>query len=137
MASSKTLISREDVDAGLIDFSDVIEPGLDTGGPIPPGENLQGFIDDYGWSARELARRLAVPHNRVLAILDGKRAITADTAMRLARLFGTSATFWLNLQMRHDLVRLRGEAAAQIDLEVLPVARGEANEATAAPASRP
>jgi len=124
MASSKTLISRDDVDAGLIDFSDVIEPGLDTGGPIPPGEHLQAFLDDYGWSARELARRLAVPHNRVLAILGGDRAITADTALRLGRLFGTSPEFWLNLQMRYDLERSRAAAAVQIEREVLPVERG-------------
>jgi|GEM_PF-277398 len=124
MASSKTLISRDDVDAGLIDFSDVIEPGLDTGGPIPPGEHLQAFIDDYGWSARELARRLAVPHNRVLAILGGDRAITADTALRLGRLFGTSPEFWLNLQMRYDLERSRAAAAVQIEREVLPVEHG-------------
>ena len=124
MASSKTLISRDDVDAGQIDFSDVIEPGLDTGGPIPPGEHLQAFVDDHGWSARELARRLAVPHNRVLAILGGDRAITADTALRLARLFGTSAEFWLNLQMRYDLERSRAAAALRIEREVLPVEHG-------------
>lgn len=119
----RTLLKRADLDAGLIDFSDVIEPGLDSGGPIPPGEHLQEYLDDFGWSARELARRLAVPHNRVLAILGGERVITADTALRLARLFGTRPEFWLELQMRYELERSRA-AAERIEREVLPVARG-------------
>jgi antitoxin HigA-1 len=114
-------ISREDVDAGLVDFSDVIEPGLDSGGPIHPGENLLGFIEDYGWSARELARRLAVPHNRVLAILAGERSVTADTALRLATLFRTSPEFWLNLQMRYDLERSRAAHGSSIAKQVEPV----------------
>ncbi len=54
-------------------------------------------------SAAELARKLAVPTNRITGILNGKRAITADTALRLAHFFGTSAGFWLNLQSLYEL----------------------------------
>lgn len=121
MRPSEKVIRREDVDAGLVDFSDVVEPGMDIEGPIHAGEHLADFIEDYGWSARELARRLAVPHNRVLAILAGERSITADTALRLAALFRMSPEFWLNLQMRYDLERNRAAHGAAIADEVQPV----------------
>lgn len=114
-------ITREDLDAGRVDFSDL---GDCVGEPLPPshpGEHLADFMEDYGWSARELARRLHVPHNRVLALLDGKRALSADTALRLARLFGTSALLWLRLQMHYDLERARLEDAERIAAEVEPV----------------
>ena len=124
MHASKNPIRRADLDAGRIDLSDAIEPGTGIDSPIPPGEHLQEYLDDYGWSARELARRLAVPHNRVSAILGGDRAITADTALRLGRLFGSSPEFWLNLQMRYDLERSRAAAAVRIEREVLPVDHG-------------
>ncbi len=115
---------RADVDAGRIDLEEGIELGTWIDAPIHPGEHLAEFLDDYGWSARELARRLAVPHNRVLAIVAGERSISADTALRLAWLFGTSAELWLNLQMRYDLERLRAAEAARIAREVLPVGHG-------------
>jgi addiction module HigA family antidote len=71
--------------------------------PIHPGEHLAEELKDLGMSAAELARRLGVPTNRVTSILNGRRAITGDTALRLAHFFGTSAEFWLNLQNLYEL----------------------------------
>jgi addiction module HigA family antidote len=71
--------------------------------PIHPGEHLTEEIKELGISAAELARRLGVPTNRVTSILNGRRAITGDTALRLAHFFGTSAEFWLNLQNLYEL----------------------------------
>jgi addiction module HigA family antidote len=71
--------------------------------PIHPGEHLVEELRELGLSAAELARRLGVPTNRVTSILNGRRAITGDTALRLAHFFGTSAEFWLNLQNLYEL----------------------------------
>ena len=70
---------------------------------IHPGEHLAEELEALDMSAAELARKLAVPTNRVTQILNGTRAITGDTALRLAHFFGTSAQFWLNLQSLYDL----------------------------------
>ena len=70
---------------------------------IHPGEHLVEELDALKMSAAELARRLTVPTNRVTGILNGQRAITGDTALRLAHFFGTSAEFWLNLQNLYEL----------------------------------
>ena len=70
---------------------------------IHPGEHLVEAIQALGITATQLARDLQVPPNRITAILQGQRGITADTALRLARYFGTSAHFWMNLQQLHDL----------------------------------
>ena len=72
-------------------------------GAIHPGEHLAEELEELGMSAAELARNLGVPTNRVTAILNCQRAITGDTALRLAHFFGTSAEFWLNLQSIYDL----------------------------------
>jgi antitoxin HigA-1 len=67
--------------------------------PVPPGEVLRAeFMAPHGLTARGLARDLGVPPNRVTKILNGERAVTAATALLLARRFGTSAEFWMNLQ---------------------------------------
>ena len=71
--------------------------------PIHPGEHLAEELREMDISAAELARRLDVPTNRITQIINGIRDITADTALRLARFFGTSAQFWMNLQSLHDL----------------------------------
>ena len=71
--------------------------------PIHPGELLRDELGEIGVSLNELARALRVPMNRISAIVNGKRAITVDTAMRLARYFGTSPQYWLNLQIAYDL----------------------------------
>jgi len=70
---------------------------------IHPGEHLSEELDALKMSAAKLARRLRVPTNRVTAILNGQRAITGDTALRLPHFFGTSAEFWLNLQNLYEL----------------------------------
>ena len=70
---------------------------------IHPGEHLAEELDALTMSAAELARQLEVPTNRVTEILNGQRAITGDTALRLAHFFGTSAEFWLNLQTLYEL----------------------------------
>ena len=70
---------------------------------IHPGEHLAEELEALGMSAAALARQLKVPTNRVTEILNGQRAITGDTALRLAHFFGTSAEFWLNLQMLFEL----------------------------------
>jgi addiction module HigA family antidote len=70
---------------------------------IHPGEHLAEELKELGMSAAQLARNLEVPTNRVTAILNGQRAITGDTALRLAHFFGTSAEFWLNLQILYEL----------------------------------
>jgi addiction module HigA family antidote len=70
---------------------------------IHPGEHLAEELKELGISATELARKLAVPPNRITGILNGQRAITGDTALRLAHFFGTSAEFWLNLQSLYEL----------------------------------
>lgn len=70
---------------------------------IHPGEHLAEELNELGMSAAELARKLDVPTNRITGILNAQRAITGDTALRLAHFFGTSAEFWLNLQSLYDL----------------------------------
>jgi addiction module HigA family antidote len=70
---------------------------------IHPGEHLAEELAELEMSAAALARHLKVPTNRIAQILNGRRDITADTALRLAHFFGTSAEFWINLQTLHDL----------------------------------
>jgi len=85
---------------------------------IHPGEHLAEELQELGMSAAELARKMSVPTNRVTQILNGTRAITGDTALRLAHFFGTSAQFWLNLQTLYDL-RLAEEKAGK-SIKTLP-----------------
>ena len=70
---------------------------------IHPGEHLAEELDALGMSAAELARKIAVPTNRVTQILNATRSITGDTALRLGHFFGTSPQFWLNLQSLYDV----------------------------------
>ncbi len=71
--------------------------------PIHPGEILSDELDETGLSAKKLADTLEVPSNRLYQILAGKRNLTADTALRLGRYFGTSPDFWMNLQSAYEL----------------------------------
>ena len=66
--------------------------------PIHPRETLLEDLEELGMSAAELARRIEVPTNRIIEILNGHRSVTGDTALRMGRFFGTSGEFWLNLQ---------------------------------------
>ncbi|MCL4783750.1 MAG: HigA family addiction module antidote protein [Bryobacterales bacterium] len=86
--------------------------------PIHPGEMLRDELEERGLSMNQLARELRVPMNRVSAIVNGKRAITADTALRLARFFGTSAQMWMNLQSDYDLEVTSREVGQQIERDV-------------------
>lgn len=87
--------------------------------PPRPGELLRDELVEIAVSRNELSRALRVPMNRISAIVNGKRGITVDTAMRLARYFGTSPQYWLNLQMAYDL-EIAGELMRQVELEVPP-----------------
>jgi addiction module HigA family antidote len=87
---------------------------------IHPGEHLAEELKELGMSAAELARQLDVPTNRITSILNGQRAITSDTALRLAHFFGTSAEFWLNLQSLYELRLAQKRAGKSIrDLPTL------------------
>lgn len=86
--------------------------------PIHPGEILADELEELGLSAAELARLIDVPANRISQILAGKRNITADTALRLGRYFGTSPDLWMNLQKAYELDMARAEIGP--DLERLP-----------------
>jgi addiction module HigA family antidote len=88
---------------------------------IHPGEHLAEELDELGMSAAELARRLNVPTNRITEILNGRRAVTGDTALRLAHFFGTTAEFWLNLQSLYEIRAARQKAGKSIRL--LPTLR--------------
>lgn len=82
--------------------------------PVHPGRVLKEEIEVRGLSGNRLALDLGVPANRIGAILNGKRAITADTALRLARYFGASAQFWLDLQSQYDLACVEEGHGAEI-----------------------
>jgi antitoxin HigA-1 len=88
---------------------------------VHPGEVLdEEFLRPLGLSANALALALRVPATRIGSIIKGERAVTADTALRLARFFGTSAEFWLNLQAMHDLTKAQRENGATIARDVRP-----------------
>jgi addiction module HigA family antidote len=112
-------IRREDLDAGLIDFADVV-----AGKKLPlihPGEILRDdFLRPMTISVYALAQAIKVPRSRVNDIVLGRRGITADTAFRLARYFGTSPDFWINLQARYDLEAADRKLRRRIEREVTP-----------------
>lgn len=88
--------------------------------PIHPGEILVAeFLKPMDVSQYRLAKSLSVPPRRINEIVHGDRAITADTALRLARYFGTSDRFWLNLQMRYDLEVEKDRLGKRLDREVV------------------
>jgi addiction module HigA family antidote len=92
-------------------------------GPVPhPGEVLKDELETRGLSAHVLAIALRLPASRISQIVRGQRAITPETALRLARYFGGSAAIWLRLQVAHDLARAEAEFAAKIAAEVTPAA---------------
>src|SRR6266568_2279862 len=91
--------------------------------PIHPGEHLAEELEELGMSAAELARQIDVPVNRVTAILNGQRGVTADTALRLGHWFGTSAEYWLNLQKLYELRLARKEVGDRV--QRLPTRNGQ------------
>jgi addiction module HigA family antidote len=87
--------------------------------PVTPGEVLlEEFIKPLGISQYQIAKDVGVPPRRINEIVHGKRAVTADTALRLARYFGTSERFWLNLQAHHDLEIGKDRLGARLQKEV-------------------
>ena len=88
--------------------------------PVHPGEILRQELDEIGMSANALSKALDVPVNRVTAILNGQRGVTANTALRLARYFGTTPQLWLNLQKTWELRRAEIEAGRLIAERVKP-----------------
>lgn len=89
--------------------------------PIKPGEILHDdFMEPLGISINQLSRDLAVPPNRISEIVNGKRAITADTALRLQRYFRIEAQFWLNLQSEYDLRMMKRKIWPDIERRIIP-----------------
>ena len=94
--------------------------------PIHPGELLQEeFLEPLGLSQYRLAKDISVPPRRINEIVHGKRSISANTALRLARYFGTTDRFWLNLQSRYDLELEKDRLGARLESEVLLLERAE------------
>lgn len=108
-------------DLSSMDFGDVVEPGGEEVPVTRPGEILRhDFMEPFGLSANALAGALSVPANRVTGILNGNRRVTAETALRLARYFGTTPQFWLNLQERYELTVTAAQHGERIEREVKP-----------------
>jgi len=112
-------IKREDIDRGRVNLSDV------TNGrrlaPVHPGKILRDeFLRPLGISAYELANAIKVPRSRANDIVLGRRAISTDSALRLARYFGTTPDFWINLQVRYDLDVAGRMVRRRIEQEVTP-----------------
>jgi addiction module HigA family antidote len=92
-----------------------------------PGEILrEEFLAPLGMTMNQLALALRVPNNRINAIVDGARAISPDTALRLGRFFGTGPEFWINLQSHYDLEKACREAGERIERDVQPRPRAAA-----------
>lgn len=88
--------------------------------PVHPGEILKDELEELNMNPSNLAKMLMVPANRVIDIIKGKRSITADTALRLSRFFGTTAEFWLNLQTSFDLKMTEKKSGKQIYNHIHP-----------------
>lgn len=112
-------IARNAVESQLVDFSDIA-----TGRRLPavhPGEILRNeFLQPLGISVYELASAIKVPRSRVNDIVRGRRAVSADTAMRFARYFGMTPNFWINLQAQYDLEIAERTIGRKVEREVLP-----------------
>jgi addiction module HigA family antidote len=102
--------------------------------PIHPGEHLSEELRELAISAAELSRQIEVPVNRIKAIINGRRSITADTALRLGHWFGTSPEFWLNLQKLYELRLAQARIGASV--EKLPRRTDREPRAEHAPSAR-
>jgi addiction module HigA family antidote len=112
-------IRRDDVDKQQVDFSDIVSGRRLP--PVHPGEILRDeFLTPMEISVYELAKLIKVPRSRINDIVLGRRAVTADTALRLSRYFGTSPEFWINLQARYDLDAADRSLRRRIEQEVAP-----------------
>lgn len=88
--------------------------------PVHPGEILKETLADFGMSMNQLAQAIRVPANRIGAIVAGTRSITGETALRLARYFGTTPEYWVNMQAHYDLETARDECESAVRREVRP-----------------
>jgi addiction module HigA family antidote len=114
-------IKREDLEAGRVDLSDVIDHTASPLPPVSPGQVLRAeFLAPLGLSVAALARAIGVPRNRIGVILGGSRTLTADTALRRSIYFGTSAEFWLSLQASYDLKRARRALGDRLRHQITP-----------------
>ena len=112
-------IKRDDIDNRKVDFSDIASGRRLP--PVHPGKILRdAFLTPMEISVYELANAIKVPRTRANDIVLGRRGITADTAFRLARYFGTTPDFWINLQARHDLEAADRKLRRRIEREVRP-----------------
>lgn len=112
-------IKREDLDRGLVDLSDVTTGA--TLPPVHPGHILRDdFLHPLGLSAYALANALNIPRSRANDLVRCRRAVSADTALRLAMFFGTTPEFWINLQAHYDLEVAKRTVFARIKAEVAP-----------------
>lgn len=112
-------IKREDMDRGRIDFSDIASGRRLP--PVHPGKILRDeFLTPLSISVYELANAIKAPRSRLNDIALGRRSVSTDTALRLARYFGTSPEFWINLQARYDLDAASRTARRRIEQEVTP-----------------
>jgi len=94
--------------------------------PITPGEILrEDFMNTLSISINQLARDLSVPPNRISEIVNGKRSITTDTALRLQRYFGVEAQFWLNLQTEYNLRMIKRKIWPDIERRIIPIKNSE------------
>jgi addiction module HigA family antidote len=87
-------------------------------GPIHPGEHLAEYLEELAITEYRLAKDISVPPRRINEIIKGQRGITADTALRLGRYFGTSAEFWMNLQDRYELETAATALGGRLETEV-------------------
>jgi len=94
--------------------------------PIHPGEHLKEFMDDFGLTMNQLAKAIRVSPNRITAIVHGTRGITAESAVRLARYFGTSVEMWMNMQAHYEMEVALDAFAARIVKETQPRESGAA-----------
>ncbi len=89
--------------------------------PVHPGQVLKSVLADAQVSANQVALACRIPANRLTGIMNGQRSMTGDTALRLARYFGTSAQLWMNLQAKYDLEAAEDALASRIETEVQPM----------------
>jgi addiction module HigA family antidote len=114
------VVTMEELRAGLVDFSDINDPDERRLDPVHPGAILADWMAEEGLSANTLAQALKVPHNRILAITAGKRAVSAEMALRRARFFGTSADLWISPQADYDRECAERAVGERIVREVTP-----------------
>ncbi len=111
-------IKREDL--ARVDFSDVADGSVIV--PIHPGEHLADYLEGAGVSQYRVSMAVHVPPRRINEIVKGKRTITADTAVRLGRFFGTNPIFWMNLQAAYDLEKAKAAITDLNEMETIAAA---------------